>query len=63
MTECTVITTIEISIQKNKGPWELVVTVEVDSRSEAVRLKSYLKNLKNSHKAIEYMMWLKKSAE
>ncbi len=40
---------------KGKGPWELMITYEITSRAEAVRLESYLKKLKNPQKAIEYL--------
>jgi putative endonuclease len=40
---------------KNKGRWELVTAVKVNSRSEAVKLESKLKIMKNSKKAIEYL--------
>jgi predicted GIY-YIG superfamily endonuclease len=35
--------------------WELVTAVKVNSRSEAVKLESKLKRMKNSKKAIEYL--------
>ena len=40
---------------KSKGPWELVISVKVNSRSEAVRLEAKLKKMKNSKKAITYL--------
>ena len=40
---------------KNKGRWKLVTAVKVNSRSEAVKLESKLKRMKNSKKAIEYL--------
>jgi len=40
---------------RNKGRWELVTAVNVNSRSEAVKLESKLKRMKNSKKAIEYL--------
>ncbi len=40
---------------KNKGHWELVVAVNLDSRSEAVLLEMKLKKMKNSKKAIAYL--------
>jgi putative endonuclease len=40
---------------KNKGKWELVISVAVNSRSEAIRLESKLKRMKNAKKAIEYL--------
>ena len=39
---------------KNKGKWDLVVSLGVNSRSEAMKLESKLKRMKNSQKAIEY---------
>ena len=40
---------------KSKGPWKLVISVKVNSRSEAVRLEAKLKKMKNSKKAIAYL--------
>jgi len=40
---------------KNKGPWKLVISVKVNSRSEAVTLETKLKKMKNSKKAISYL--------
>ena len=43
---------------KGKGPWELVISYKVETRSEAVRIETYLKKMKNPSKAIEYLMKL-----
>jgi putative endonuclease len=40
---------------KGKGPWDLVISFQVNSRSQAVKLESYLKNMKNPQKAITYL--------
>ena len=44
---------------KGKGPWKLVISCEVNSRSEAIHLESYLKKLKDSQKAIDYLERMK----
>jgi putative endonuclease len=49
-----------VTSTKNKGPWEIIVFLQVESRSAAVKLESYLKSLKNSRKAIEYLVKLQK---
>lgn len=40
---------------KNKGKWKIEVYVKVKSRSEAVRLETKLKKMKNVEKAIAYL--------
>ncbi len=40
---------------KNKGPWNLVSSSKVNSRSEAVILERKLKNMKNPEKALSYL--------
>jgi len=40
---------------KNQGKWELVISVEVETRSEAVILETKLKKMKNALKAIAYL--------
>ncbi len=45
---------------KGKGPWVLVISYEVKTRSEAIHLESHLKKLKNPLKAIEHLKKLKK---
>ena len=40
---------------KNKGPWQLVISHECTSKSEAYQLELKLKAMKNSSKAIEYL--------
>jgi len=40
---------------KNKGNWKIEVYVKVKSRSEAVRLETKLKRMKNVEKAIVYL--------
>jgi len=40
---------------KNKGNWELVISVELATRLEAIQLEHRLKKMKNSRKAIEYL--------
>ena len=38
-----------------KGPWELVISYECQSRSEAVLLEGKLKRLKSAAKAIRHL--------
>ena len=38
-----------------KGPWELIASIKLISRSEALKLEIKLKNMKNPKKAIEYL--------
>ena len=40
---------------KDRGPWELVISVVVNTKSEACILERKLKNMKNPNKAIEYL--------
>jgi len=40
---------------KGKGPWELVISHSVNSKSEAYRLELKLKSFKNSGFAIDYL--------
>ena len=41
---------------KNKGRWEIAAAKTFATRSEAVKLESKLKRMKNSQKAIEYLL-------
>jgi len=41
---------------KNKGRWEIASSKSVATRSEAVKLESKLKRMKNSQKAIKYLL-------
>ena len=38
----------------NKGKWNLIVAVQMSSRSEAVRLETKLKNFKDFNKAVGF---------
>jgi len=40
---------------RNKAPWQLAVSINVTSRSEAVKLERKLKKMKNPKKAIAYL--------
>jgi len=40
---------------KNKGHWEIDAIVKVNNRSEAVRLETKLKKMKNVEKAIAFL--------
>ncbi|MCH7771938.1 MAG: hypothetical protein IIA49_13130, partial [Bacteroidetes bacterium] len=40
---------------KNKGRWEIAAAKALATRSEAVKLESKLKRMKNSKKAIDYL--------
>ena len=40
---------------KGRGPWEIVISYDTETRSEAVKIESYLKKLKNSELAIKYL--------
>jgi len=40
---------------RNKGPWELIISYQCKSKSNAYRLELILKAMKNSAKAIEYL--------
>ena len=40
---------------KNKGPWEIIVTYKLKTKSEAYQLEMKLKRMKNSSKAINYI--------
>ena len=46
---------------KKKGPWELVISYQCNSKSEAYQLELKLKAMKNSAKAIEYLKKLVQS--
>jgi putative endonuclease len=48
---------------KGKGPWDLIISYETASRSDAVRLESCLKKLKNPLKAIVYLKNLLDNSE
>jgi len=39
---------------KNKGPWVLAGSIEVSTRSEAMRLEKKLKSYKKPEKVLEY---------
>ncbi len=41
---------------RNKGNWEVVISKKVQTRHEAVNLEFKLKKMKNSLKAIEYLI-------
>ena len=41
---------------KNRGPWKVVIVCAMKNKSEAVKLERRLKALKNSRKAIEYLL-------
>ncbi len=43
---------------KGKGPWELVISKSVNSKSEAYQLELKLKSFKNSEYAIKYLFSL-----
>ena len=40
---------------KGKGPWELISSIKLTSRSEVLKLETKLKKIKNSKKAREYL--------
>jgi len=44
---------------KQKGPWELIESLEVPNKSIACKLERKLKNMKNPKKAIEYLRKLR----
>ena len=46
---------------RGKGPWELVISHSVNSKSEAYRLELKLKAFKNSRFAIDHMRLLVQS--
>ena len=46
---------------KQKGPWELVVSLEVENKSIAYKLEQKLKKMKNPKKAIQYLEKLKEN--
>jgi putative endonuclease len=40
---------------KKRGPWKLVTSIQVNTKSEACKLERKLKNMKNPSKTIEYL--------
>ena len=44
--------------KKGKGPWQIVATYKLKDKSEACLLELKLKNMKNSTKAIDYLLRL-----
>jgi len=40
---------------KGKGPWELISSIKLTSRSEALKLERKLKRMKNPKKAIAFL--------
>ncbi len=41
---------------KGRGPWRVVISCVVENKSTAVRLEKKLKSMKNSEKAIAYLL-------
>jgi predicted GIY-YIG superfamily endonuclease len=48
---------------KGKGPWELISSIKLNSRSEALKLERKLKNMKISKEAIDYLNKLVQSIQ
>ena len=44
-----------VTSTKNRGPWKVVKTIQVKSRSEAVKLERKLKKMKNPSRVIAFL--------
>ncbi|MEE9432346.1 MAG: GIY-YIG nuclease family protein [Melioribacteraceae bacterium] len=44
---------------KNRGPWKIVISATLISKSEACKLEKKLKNMKSPQRAIAYLRKLK----
>jgi putative endonuclease len=40
---------------KNKGPWKLIYSHEFETRSEAIHLEKFLKEMKNKERVVKWI--------